>query len=403
MNSRLIRGQFPLIKKFPKLAYLDNAATTQKLESVIKTMDSFCRLQNAPVHRSVYRLAEVATQKYESVRDQVRDFLNAAHREEIIFTAGTTTSINTVVSGLAQTLKKGDRVLLTDMEHHSMIVPWQAAASRKGLKIDFAPLMSDGRLDIAAFKKLLAKRPKFVGITHVSNVLGTVNPIREIIRAAHKIGALVLIDAAQSAAHMPIDVKALDCDFLVFSGHKIYGPNGVGILYGKLPLLKRLPPFICGGHMIENVSRESTIYAEPPARFEGGTQPTPEVIGLGAAISFLRKLGWRNIEKHERAFTAYALKTLCKIPGLTLLGPETSRDRAPIFSFAITGVHPHDGAALLDREGIAIRGGHHCTQILHDHYGIAGSMRASLGLYNTKEEIDRLFRAIRKVQEKFYE
>ena len=403
MNVNSLRKQFPILVKHRKLAYLDNAATSQKPKVVIDAMDAFYRHENAPVHRSVYKLAANATEKYEHVRDQTRGFINAKHREEIVFTAGTTASINTVVNGIARSLKKGDRILLTEMEHHSMIVPWQALAKWRGFKIDFAPLASDGRLDMAAFKRILSKRTKFVGITHISNVLGTVNPVREIIRRAHRVGALVLVDAAQSAAHIPLDVRLLDCDFLVFSGHKIYGPNGIGVLYGKLPLLKRLPPFIYGGHMIERVGKEGTTYAEPPARFEGGTQPVAEVIGLGAAITFLQKFGWKSIRKHEEELTAYALAALGSVSGLMLLGPRNAKDRAPIFSFAIPGVHPHDGSALLDREGIAVRGGHHCTQILHESFPLAGSMRASLGLYNTKEEIDRLVQALHKVQKKFHD
>ncbi|KKW47932.1 hypothetical protein A3C21_01805 [Candidatus Kaiserbacteria bacterium RIFCSPHIGHO2_02_FULL_59_21] len=402
MNVTSIREQFPLIRAKPKLAYFDNAATSQKHESVIQAMDIFYRSQNAPVHRSVYKLAEGATEAYENVRNHVREFLNAKHREEIIFTAGTTASINTVVSGLAEGFRKGDRILLTDMEHHSMIVPWQAAAARKGLRMDFAPLTHDGRLDMPAFKTLLAKRPKFVGITHVSNVLGTVNPVRAIVRLAHRIGAVVLVDATQAAAHMPLDVRKLDCDFLVFSGHKVYGPNGVGVLYGKRELLKQLPPFIYGGHMIERVGREGAIYAEPPAKFEGGTPPVPEVVGLGAALTFLQKLGWKSIRKHEHKLTTYALTALQSVSGLILLGPTQTKGRAPIFSFALPGVHPHDGSALLDREGIAVRGGHHCTQILHESYTLSGSMRVSLGIYNTKEEIDRLVVALAKVRTKLY-
>lgn len=382
--------------------YFDNAATTQKHESVIEEMDYFYRTQNAPVHRSVYRLAEDATARYEKVRDQVREFLNAKTRGEIIFTPGTTSSINLVVNGLSSILKKGDRILLNDMEHHSMIVPWQAAAIRKGFRIDFAPFNTKGRIDLDAFKKLLKKRPKFVGITHVSNVFGTVNPVKEIIRAAHRVGAMVLVDAAQSAAHMPIDVRSLGCDFLVFSGHKIYGPNGIGVLYGKKELLERIPPFIFGGHMIERVTREGAIYAELPAKFEGGTPPVAEVIGLGAAISFIENIGWRAIQKHEHALTRHALKALRKVSELALLGPNTPHDRVPIFSFTVAGVHPHDGSALLDKEGIAVRGGHHCTQILHERFSLAGSMRMSLGIYNTKDEIDRAVRALLNVRKQLY-
>src|SRR3989344_1139008 len=412
MNS--IRNQFPILKtrvrSLPRrggaksLVYFDNAATTQKPEIVLRAMDKFYRSKNAPVHRGVYTLAEAATAAYENVRDQVRDFIHAAHREEIIFTAGATASINAVVAGYVETsLHRGDHILLTDMEHHAMIVPWQAAAERKGLEVDFVPLTSDGRVDIGVFKKALAKyRPKFVGITHVSNVLGTVNPVREMIAAAHKIGAIVLIDAAQSAAHLPIDVQKLSCDFLVFSGHKLYGPTGVGVLYGRKELLERLPPFIFGGHMIEEVTREKTTYAPLPAKFEGGTQPVAEVVGLGAAISFVQGVGFNAIQKHECELSAHMLKGLKVISGLTLLGPATTQGRIPVFSFTISGIHSYDVATLLDREGIAVRAGHHCAQILHSNLSPDASVRMSLGVYNTVGEIDRTIAALHKIQEKFY-
>ena len=402
MKIESIRRQFPLIRSKPKLAYFDNAATAQKHESVLKAMDQFYRRENAPVHRSVYELAEKATEAYEKVRDQVQDFLHARHRKEIIFTAGTTASINLIVQGVTTLLKKGDRILLSDMEHHSMIVPWQAAAIKKGLRVDYAPITKVGRLDISVFRKLLKKKPKFVGITHASNVLGTVNPIRELIRDAHHAGAIVLVDAAQSAPHIPINVQSLECDFLVFSGHKIYGPNGIGVLYGKKEHLMRIPPHIFGGHMIESVTRKKTTYAELPAKFEGGTPPTAEVIGLGAALAFLRKIGWKHIRKHENELTNYTLHQLKTLTGLTLLGSLRAMDRLPIFSFTLAGVHPHDGSALLDKDGIAVRGGHHCTQILHDQYSLSGSMRVSLGIYNTKNEVDRIIIAIKKVQKKIH-
>src|SRR3990167_2885457 len=335
MKIESIRRQFPLIRSKPKLAYFDNAATAQKHESVLKAMDQFYRRENAPVHRSVYELAEKATEAYEKVRDQVQDFLHARHRKEIIFTAGTTASINLIVQGVTTLLKKGDR-------------------------------------------------------------------IRELIRDAHRAGAIVLVDAAQSAPHIPINVQSLECDFLVFSGHKIYGPNGIGVLYGKKEHLMRIPPHIFGGHMIESVTRKKTTYAELPAKFEGGTPPTAEVIGLGAALAFLRKIGWKHIRKHENELTNYTLHQLKTLTGLTLLGSLRAMDRLPIFSFTLAGVHPHDGSALLDKDGIAVRGGHHCTQILHDQYSLSGSMRVSLGIYNTKNEVDRLIIAIKKVQKKIH-
>ncbi len=405
--THLIRSQFPILKKRTRgkdLVYFDNAATTQKPRAALEAMDKFYRLQNAPVHRGVYALAESATAEYENVRDRVKEFIHAKHREEIIFTSGTTASINTVVAGFAEAnIRRGDSILLSDMEHHSMIVPWQAVAQRKGLKVHFVPLTADGRIDIGVFKSALAKyRPKFVGVTHVSNVLGTVNPIREMVVAAHKIGAVVLVDAAQSAAHLPIDVQKLGCDFLAFSGHKMYGPTGIGVLYGKYELLEKLPPHTFGGHMIEQVTREKTTYAPPPDKFEGGTQPVAEVVGLGSAISFIKRTGFSAIRKHESELSARMLKGLKKIPGLTLLGPESTRNRISVFSFTIAGIHPHDIATLLDREGIAVRAGHHCAQILHSHLSPDASVRMSLGVYNTVEEIDRGIVALRAIQKKFY-
>jgi cysteine desulfurase/selenocysteine lyase len=401
MNSA-IRRQFPILKTRKRFAYFDNAATSQKPESVLSAMDNFYRTQNAPVHRGVYDTAEKATASYEAVRDQVVEFVGAKHREEIIFTSGTTASVNTVVAGFARSLKAGDRVLLTDMEHHAMIVPWQAIAERKKIIIDFAPTTVEGRLDMTAFKKLLKRKPKFVGVSYISNVLGTVNPVRDMISLAHNAGAVVFIDAAQAAAHVAVNVQKLNCDFLAFSSHKMYGPNGVGVLYGKKALLEALPPFLYGGHMIESVSREKTTYAPLPAKFEAGTPPVAEVIGLGAAILFLKKTGWKAIEKHERALTEHALKVLGVVPGLALLGPKTSRLRAPIFSFSMPGVHPHDGASLLDRAGIAVRAGHHCTQVLHESFSLGASMRASLAIYNTKEEIDALGAALLGLKQKLY-
>ena len=403
-----IRNQFPILKTHKgrkPLVYFDNAATTQKPLAVLETIDEFYRTKNAPVHRGVYALAEAATAEYESVRDHVQDFINAKQREEVIFTSGTTASINMVVSGLAADyLHAGDHILLSDMEHHAMIVPWQDAARRKKLKIDFVPLTAEGRINLGVYKKLLAKhKPKFVGVTHVSNVLGTENPVREIIALAHKAGALVLVDAAQSIAHMPVDVQKLDCDFLAFSGHKMYGPTGIGVLYGKKALLEELPPHIFGGHMIEQVTHAKTTYAPLPEKFEGGTPPVAEVIGLGAAISFIQGIGLQTIRKQENELTAYTLRALKNVPGLTLLGPTAAKARAPIFSFTLKGIHPHDIATLLDREGIAVRAGHHCAQILHESFAIDASVRVSLCVYNTPAEIYRLVYALVKIQKRFYD
>src|SRR3989338_902198 len=403
--GQTIRKEFPIFQQrgAKPLAYFDNAATTQKPLAVIDVMDAFYRSKNAPVHRGVYALAEAATAEYEGVRDRVKDFINAKQREEIIFTSGATAGINMVVSGLAESsLHRGDHILLSDIEHHAMVVPWQDAARRKKFKIDFVPLTAEGRINLGVYKKLLAKhKPKVVGVTHVSNVLGTENPVREMTALAHKVGALVLVDAAQSIAHMPVDVQALGCDFLAFSGHKMYGPTGIGVLYGKKEMLEKLPPHIFGGHMIEQVTRAKTTYAPLPEKFEGGTPPVAEVIGLGAAISYIQGIGLKNIQKQENELTAYALRALKSVSGLTLLGPSSAGARAPIFSFTIKGIHPHDIATLLDREGIAVRAGHHCAQILHESFSLDASVRASLCLYNTTQEIDRLVRALSAIIKKF--
>ncbi|MDO8522049.1 MAG: SufS family cysteine desulfurase [bacterium] len=405
MMLETIKKEFPIFRKrgVKPLAYFDNAATTQKPDVVLERMDAFYRSKNAPVHRGVYALAEAATAKYEGVRGHVKDFINAEHRKEIIFTSGATASINMVVSGVANAfLHRGDRILLSDMEHHAMIVPWQAAALRKKIKIDFVPLTAEGRINLSVYKKLLAKhKPKFVGITHVSNVLGTENPVREMVALAHAVGALVLVDAAQSVAHLDVDVQNLNCDFMAFSGHKMYGPTGIGVLYGKKELLEKLPPQVFGGHMIEQVTRTKTTYAPLPKKFEAGTAPVAEVIGLGAAISFLQKIGLKTIAKNESSLTAYALRALKNVSGLTLLGPATADARAPIFSFTIAGIHPHDIATLLDREGIAVRAGHHCAQILHESFSLDASVRVSLCVYNTPAEIDRLVVALNAIQKKF--
>ncbi|KKW10527.1 MAG: Cysteine desulfurase, SufS family [Parcubacteria group bacterium GW2011_GWA2_49_9] len=400
-----IRAQFPILKRKVNgkpLAYFDNAATTQKPVSVIDALTRFYREANAPVHRSVYSLGVEATERYEEVRTEVQKFINAKHAEEIIFTGGATESLNIVASSFSEAfLKAGDTVLVGDSDHHAVIVPWQAVAEKKKLKLTFIPVADNGVIDLAAYKTLLKTKPKFVALTYISNVLGVINPVKEMTALAHKAGAAVMIDAAQSVAHTPIDVQKLNCDFLAFSGHKMYGPTGVGVLYGKKELLERMPPRTFGGNMIAEVTREKTTYAPLPAKFEAGTPPIAEVIGLGEAIRFIQKIGFKAIQKTEGELTAYALKSFAKIPELSLLGSKNAQNRIPVFSFIMCGVHPHDIATLLDREGISVRAGHHCAEVLHRRFSITASVRASLTFYNTKAEIDRLREALIRTVKKF--
>src|SRR3989338_1232288 len=403
MKQEIIKNKFPFFKKSIKnYAYLDNASTTQKPQSVLDQLDFFYTELNSNVHRGIYPLSEKATEYYEGTREKVGKFINASKREEIIFTKSATEAINLVAYTWGeQNIKAGDEILVSILEHHSNFVPWQQLAKRKEAILKVVMCDSSGRITAAQVKKQLSKKTKLVAITHFSNVTGTILPIAEIIKEAHRVGALALVDAAQSAAHIPIDVQKLNCDWLVFSGHKIYGPTGIGILYGKKALLEALPPLIYGGHMIEEVTREKTTYAPLPEKFEGGTQPVAEVIGLGAALSFIRGIGFAAIQKHERTLVSHMLKGLKGISGLTLLGSAKSADRIPVFSFTLHGIHPHDLATLLDKEGIAVRAGHHCAEILHSSLTPDASIRMSLGIYNTVEEIDRAITALSAIQRKW--
>lgn len=401
MNVKRIRKDFPILKtkiRGHALIYFDNAATTQKPAIVIETMSNFYRRDNASVHRGIHMLSQEATVAFENVRLQIRKFLNARHAEEIIFTAGATGGINLIARSFGNALlKKGDCILLTEGEHHSNIVPWQMLAKQKGLKIGYAPLLPDGRLDPGAYKKMLNRKIKLVAMTVASNVTGVINPLKKIIISAHRAGAKVLVDAAQFMAHATIDVQKIDCDFLVFSGHKMLGPTGIGILYGKKELLEKMPPFLAGGGMIAKVTKQNTIYADPPEKFEAGTPAISEVIGLGAAIEYLNKLGLKNIQEKEKVLTKYMLKKISGMRKLRLLGPSDSKQRLPIFSFVLEGIPDHDIASLLDEKGIAVRSGHHCAQILHEKFGVASSVRASLCFYNTTREIDKFISALNKI------
>ncbi len=403
LDVEKIRQDFPLLQREihgQPLAYLDNASTTQKPITVLESMERYYTLYNANIHRGVYQLSEEATAAYEQVRQRVADFIHAAY-EEIIFTRGTTESLNLLASSLGKTLKEGDEIILTEMEHHSNLVPWQQLAKEKKLVVKFIPVDAGGRLDLEAARKMITNKTKIVAAVHVSNVLGTINLAEELRALAHHHGALFVVDGAQAVAHLPVDVKALNCDFYAFSGHKMYGPTGIGVLYGKKHLLEQLPPFLFGGDMIREVTFEQSTWNDVPWKFEAGTPNIAGVIGLGMAIEYLKRTGMENIRDYEEELTAYALARLQKVQHVQVYGPSSPQHRAGVLSFNVKGIHSHDLATLLDREGIAVRGGHHCAMPLMRVLNIIGSTRASFGVYNTKEEIDRLIAAIEKAKRVF--
>lgn len=396
-------ADFPILERpirGRRLVYLDNGATTQKPRSVIDAESRYYLEDNANIHRGVHWLSQHATDLYEAGRERVRALLNAARSEEIVFTRGTTEAINLVAQSWGQAnLKAGDEILLTAMEHHSNIVPWQMLAARTGAVIKVAPISDSGELDMEAFHGLLGARTRLVAAAHVSNALGTINPVAEIVRAAHAAGALVLLDGAQAVAHQAVDVQALGCDFYAFSGHKLYGPTGIGALYGRYELLQAMPPWQGGGDMIRTVAFEGSTYAEVPQRFEAGTPNIAGVVGLDAAIAYVQQLGLDAIEAHEQELLAYGTQALSGIEGLRLIG--TARHKAAILSFVVDGIHPHDLGTILDMEGVAIRAGHHCAMPLMTRYGIPGTARASLALYNRPADIDALAAAVRKAIDLF--
>lgn len=395
-----IRKDFPILSRRINgrpLVYLDNAATAQKPLAVIDRMSSFLKNENANIHRGVYSLSERATDEVNQAREKAREFLNAEKASEIVFTRGATEAINLVAASYGRKfLKKGDEIIVSAMEHHSNIVPWQALAEEKGLVLRVIPVEDSGELNLEAFKRLLGPRTYFVAVTQVSNVLGTVNPVDEIARLAHHAGAVVLVDGAQSAPHMKLDVREMDCDFFCFSGHKMYGPTGVGVLYGKSKHLEAMDPYQFGGDMIREVSFEKTTYAKPPAKFEAGTPAIAEIVGLGTAIDYVEGIGFEFIHEHEQELLRYATQRLSQIDGLRIIG--AAPEKASVISFVMEGVHPHDIGTILDSEAIAIRAGHHCAQPLMERFGVPATARASFAFYNTKEEVDALLNAIRKVK-----
>jgi cysteine desulfurase/selenocysteine lyase len=395
-----IREDFPILHQSvhgKPLVYLDNAATTQKPLAVIEALENYYRHDNSNIHRGVHALSERATEAYERVRTSVQNFLNAADAKEIVFVRGTTEGINLVAQTYGRkNIGSGDEVLITAMEHHSNIVPWQLLCEEKGAKLRVAPISNRGELLLDEFEKLLGPRTKIVAVGHISNALGTINPVREIVRMAHARNIPVLVDGAQAAPRLPVDVQELDCDFYAISGHKMYGPTGIGVLYGKTKLLEAMPPYQGGGDMIASVTFDKTVYNRLPYKFEAGTPNIADTVGLGAAIEYLNHLGLDEIEKHEADLLSYATSAVESIPGVRIIG--TAREKAGVLSFVMDEIHPHDIGTILDSEGIAVRTGHHCAQPVMQCFNIPATARASFGLYNTREEVDALVAGIHKVK-----
>ncbi len=402
-NVEDIRKDFPILKEqvYGKpLTYLDNAATTQKPQAVIDTLTRYYSKENANIHRGIFCLSEQATKRYKSARHKVQEFLHAASDKEIVFVRGTTEAINLVVQSYGRTfLKPGDEVLITHMEHHSNIVPWQMLAEAIGIRLKVAPINDQGELILEEFKKLLTEKVKFVSVVHVSNALGTLNPVKNIIRWAHEKNIPVLVDGAQAVAHTPVDVQDLGCDFYAFSGHKLLGPTGIGVLYGKKEFLDKMPPYQGGGDMIRAVTFEKTTYNDLPYKFEAGTPHIAGVIGLGAAIDYIRSVGLDRIEAYEQELLKYGTEKLLEVQGLRLIG--TAKQKSAILSFVLGEAHAHDVGTILDRQGIAIRAGHHCAMPVMQRFKVPATTRASLAFYNTREEIDRFADALREVTEVF--
>ena len=399
-----IRKDFPILQRVVnghQLAYLDNAATSQKPLAVLQAMDDYYRNTNANVHRGVHTLSEEATAQYEGARGRIARFINAGSSKEIIFTRNATEAINLVAySWGLDNLGPGDEVLITEMEHHANIVPWQLICKRTGATLRYVPIDAQGSLRLDLLDELLTERTRLFAFVAMSNVLGAINPAAELVARAHAVGALALVDAAQSVPHMPVDVQALDCDFLVFSSHKMCGPTGVGVLYGRRAALEEMSPFMGGGDMIREVHMDGSRWNSLPWKFEAGTPAIAEVIGLGAAVDYLSNLGMGWVREQEHALVSYAVEKLTQVEGLRIIGPS-GEQRSGVAAFTLADIHPHDIAAILDSEGIAIRAGHHCAQPIHDHFGIAATARASFYFYNTFEEVDRLAAALEKVQSVF--
>ncbi len=397
------KADFPIFNQrinAKPLVYFDNAATTQKPRAVIDRIKEYYEKENANIHRGVHTLSSRATDAYEEARDKVRAFINAENAKEIIFVRGTTEAINLAARSFGQKyIKKGDDILISTMEHHSNIVPWQMLCQETGAHLRVIPMNRNGELNLDAYVKMLSKKTRIVAVVHVSNVLGTINPIKDMVAEAQRRGIPVLVDGAQSTPHMPIDVQAMGCDFFAFSGHKMYGPTGIGVLYGRYDLLQNLPPFQGGGDMIRSVTFEKTTYNSPPHKFEAGTPNIAGAVGLAAAVDYLNGIGMSRIAEHESSLLEYATRKLLDLEGLSIIG--NARQKAAVISFLFGDVHPHDLGTILDQEGIAIRTGHHCAQPVMNYYSIPATARASFALYNTEDEIDRLVEALKNIEEVF--
>jgi len=405
LDVAAIRGDFPILEEEvngKKVAYLDNGASSLRPEPMINAMLEYFHKYNANIHRGVYRWSEEATRRYERAHVKIAKLINAKTAKEVIFTRNTTESINLVAYSWGRAnVSEGDEIVSTVMEHHSNIVPWQMLAAEKGAKLRYFPITPDGYLDISRIDEIINEKTKLVALTHMSNVLGTITPVAEVVKRAHAVGAVVLLDGAQSVPHMPVDVQALDCDFFAFSGHKMCGPTGIGVLWGRREILEAMPPFLTGGDMIRDVTLERSTWNDLPWKFEAGTPSIAEGIGLGAAVDYLQNLGMDKIRAHEVELTRYALGHLTEIPDLVVYGPRKAEERGGIISFNLADIHPHDLATLLDREGVAVRAGHHCCQPLIEALDTTATTRASFYIYNTPEEVDQLVDALYKARQVF--
>ncbi len=387
------RPDFPILSRIVNgrpLVYLDSAASSQKPASVIEAIRRYYETSHANVHRSIHTLGEEATEQYEAARDAVRAFIGARSREEIVFTRGTTESLNLVAQAVGRTLRPGDEIVVSELEHHSNLVPWQMVCRDRGTVLRAIPLLPEGYLDLEAYARLLSPRTRVVAVAHVSNVLGTISPVAQVVERAHRVGALVCLDGAQAVPHLPVDVTAIGADFYAFSGHKMLGPTGIGVLHGRREVLDRLEPAWGGGEMIKEVWIDHAQWNDLPWRFEPGTPPIAGAVGLHAAVEYLGKLGMAQVSAHEQALTAATMDALARIPGVTLYGPRNPETKGAVVAFNVEGLHPHDGAALLDQRGIAVRAGHHCAQPLMKCLQIAGTLRASFSVYNTAQDVQRL-------------
>lgn len=403
MELKKIRNDFPILKRKingKRMVYLDSAATSQKPKQVIKEIEKYYENYNSNVHRGIYKIAAEATEEYEEARKKIAKFINAKSEKEIIFVRGATEAINLVRFAWAEKLRPEDEIISTVMEHHSNIVPW-LMLKKKGIDLKFVEINDDGTLRMEEFKKLITPKTKLIAVSHVSNVLGTINPVKQIAKLAHENGARILFDSAQSVPHMPVDVQELDCDFMAFSGHKMFGPTGIGVLYVKEEVYLEMEPFMGGGEMIKEVFLTNATWKDPPHKYEAGTPDISGAIALGYAVDYLEKIGMKKMKEHEKTLTRYALEKLSKVPGIKIYGPKNAENRGGVIAFNLGDIHAHDLATILDEQGVAIRSGHHCTMPLHSKLGVSATARASFSIYNTKEDVDELVNALNKARKVF--